>query len=53
MLNLLTKSFFDISLFFKLKYVTILLSRYNVDYEYAMLKWLTLFIWIHKDDWFK
>ena len=33
MLNLLTKSKFDISLLFKLKYATILLLSYIVDYE--------------------
>ena len=39
MLNLLTKSSFDISLWFKLKYAVILLLSYIVDCEQAMLQY--------------
>ena len=51
MLNLLTKSFFDISLLFKLKYGNISLILWTVNkscYETHVM-----FTRIHKIDWFK
>ena len=51
MLNLLTKSFFDISLLFKLKYGNISLILWTVNQ--SCYETHVMFTQIHRIDWFK